>query len=78
VAPKRKDKDLDERRSTMPSAFVLINTESGSEDYVLKQLKNLSGVKESFVSYGVYDLIVKVKAETMAELKEIVSYKFVH
>jgi DNA-binding Lrp family transcriptional regulator len=59
----------------MPSAFVLINTEGGSEDYVLKQLKNLSGVKESYVSYGVYDLILKVRAETMAELKEIVSYK---
>jgi DNA-binding Lrp family transcriptional regulator len=59
----------------MPGAFVLINIESGSEDYVLKQLKNLSGVKESCVSYGVYDLIVKVKVETMDELKEIVSYK---
>ena len=59
----------------MPSAYVLINTESGSEDHVLKQIKTIGAVKEAYVSYGVYDLIVKVRAETMDELKEIVSYK---
>ena len=59
----------------MPGAFVLINTESSSEDYVLKQLKNISAVKEAYVSYGGYDLIVKVRAEAMNELKEIISYK---
>jgi DNA-binding Lrp family transcriptional regulator len=59
----------------MPSAFVLINTESGSEDYVLKQIRAIGDVKEAYVSYGVYDLVVKVRANTMDELKEIVSYK---
>ena len=59
----------------MPSAYVLINTESGSEDYVLKQIRTIGAVKEAYVSYGVYDLIVKVRAEAMDELKEIVSYK---
>ena len=59
----------------MPSAYVLINTESGSEDFVLKQLRNIGEVKEAYVSYGVYDLIVKVNASTMEELKESVTYK---
>ncbi len=59
----------------MPRAFVLINVESGSEEKVLKQLKNLGPVQEAYVSYGVYDLITKVKADTMDELKEIVTHK---
>ncbi len=59
----------------MPSAYVLINTETSSEDYVLKQLKNVSGVRQAYISYGVYDLIVKVQTDNMDELKEIVSYK---
>ena len=59
----------------MPRAFVLLNVESGSEDKVLKQLKQIGLVEESYVSYGVYDLIIKVKADTMEELKEAVTYK---
>lgn len=59
----------------MPRAYVLINTESGCEDKVLKQLKKIGGLEEAYVSYGVYDLIVKVKAQEMSALKEIVTHK---
>jgi len=59
----------------LPSAFVLINAEIGSEDEVLKQLKALPNVKESYVVYGVYDIVAKVSAETMDKLKEIVTWK---
>ena len=57
----------------MPSAFVLINVESGSEDDVLNELKTVEGVVESYFSYGVYDIITKVKADTMDKLKETVT-----
>jgi DNA-binding Lrp family transcriptional regulator len=59
----------------LPSAFVLINAEIGSEDEVLKQLKVLPNVKESYVVYGVYDIVAKVSADTMDKLKEIVTWK---
>jgi DNA-binding Lrp family transcriptional regulator len=59
----------------MPRAFVLINVESGSEDEVLKEMKNLEGVEEAYFSYGVYDLITKIKADTMEGLKDMVSRK---
>jgi DNA-binding Lrp family transcriptional regulator len=59
----------------MPRAFVLINVESGSEDEVLRELKNLDGVEEAYFSYGVYDLITRVKADTMEGLKDMVSRK---
>jgi DNA-binding Lrp family transcriptional regulator len=61
------------RRFEMPKAFVLINVESGSEDEVLKELKGIGGVEEAYFSYGVYDIITKIKAETMEQLKELVT-----
>jgi DNA-binding Lrp family transcriptional regulator len=57
----------------MPRAYVLINVESGSEDAVLTELKGLEGVEEAYFSYGVYDLITKIKSDTMDRLKEMVT-----
>ncbi|MCW3997671.1 MAG: Lrp/AsnC ligand binding domain-containing protein [Candidatus Bathyarchaeota archaeon] len=59
----------------MPRAFVLINVESGAEDDVLGALKSIKSVEESYFSYGVYDIITKIKAETMEKLKEMVTSK---
>jgi DNA-binding Lrp family transcriptional regulator len=59
----------------MPQAYVLFNVESGSEESVLRQLRSLNNVQESYVSYGVYDLIVRIRADTMEELKEAVTHK---
>jgi len=59
----------------MPRAFVLFNVESGSEDKVLQELRRIDGIQEAYVSYGVYDLIAKVKADTMEKLKDTVTHK---
>ncbi len=59
----------------MPRAYVLTNVETGAEDKVLKQIKGIDVVEKAFVSYGVYDLIVRIKADTMDELKEAVTHK---
>ncbi len=59
----------------MPRAYVLINVEAGAEETVLNQLKSQSDIEEAYVSYGAYDLVVKVKAETMEELKDEISHR---
>lgn len=59
----------------MPLAFVLINAEIGSEDEVLTELRKIGNVKESYVVYGVYDIVAKVEADSMDKLKEIVTWK---
>ena len=59
----------------MPTAFVLINTEIGSEAAVLKELRNVAGVDDSFAVYGVYDIVARVKADTMDKLKETVTWR---
>jgi len=59
----------------MPSAFMLINVESGKEDTALRQLIKIDTVEEAYISYGVYDLIIKIRADTMEALKDTVTHK---
>ena len=58
----------------MPTAFVLINSEIGAEDAVLKEIKKIKNVVEAYTVYGVYDIIAKVQAETMEKLKEVITW----
>ena len=58
----------------MPIAFVLINAEIGSEEEVLKSLKEVEGVEEAYAVYGVYDIVAKIRADTMDKLKEVVTW----
>ncbi len=59
----------------MPSAYVLINCDLGSEDSVIKEINALKGVKEVKGTYGVYDIVVKVEGGTMEELKDTITWK---
>jgi DNA-binding Lrp family transcriptional regulator len=60
--------------NSMPMAYVLITTETGAVDSVLASLKKIEFVKETYMVYGVYDIIATVKADTMDKLKEIVTW----
>jgi DNA-binding Lrp family transcriptional regulator len=59
----------------MPMAFVLINTETGVEREILAALKRIDAVTEAYMVYGVYDVVAKVKDDTMDKLKEIVTWQ---
>ena len=59
---------------SLPTAFVLVNTEIGSEDEVLNAIKKVDGVQEAHNVYGVYDIVAKIGAESMDKLKEVVTW----
>lgn len=59
----------------MPMAFVLINTEMGSETEVLNVLHKIGNIKEAYVVYGIYDIIARVEADTMDQIKDIITWK---
>ncbi|MFC1505749.1 Lrp/AsnC ligand binding domain-containing protein [Thermoproteota archaeon] len=59
----------------MPIAYVMINAESGREKALLKDLRAIENISEVHLVYGVYDIIVKVEAENMEKLKEILTFK---
>ena len=54
----------------MPLAFVLITTDVGAEWDVIRRLRKVPNVKEVYASYGFYDVIAKVEAESITKLKE--------
>ena len=59
----------------MPTAYILVNTEIGSEKQVLRALRKVEGVEEVHNLWGVYDLIANVKADSMEELKQIITQR---
>ena len=56
----------------MEAAFVLIKTEKGAEMDVLSDLRKVKGVGEAFVVYGAYDVVARLEAVTIQELREII------
>lgn len=58
----------------MAMAYVLIDTDFGSERSVLENLKKTDGVVEASILYGNYSIIARIKADTIDRLKEIISF----
>ncbi|MBX7430696.1 Lrp/AsnC ligand binding domain-containing protein [Mycobacterium sp. Y57] len=56
----------------MVEAFVLIQTEVGRAEVVAKQLAALSGVLSSEYVTGPYDVVIRVGADTLADLQSSV------
>ncbi len=54
---------------------MLINTNIGTEEEVMNELLKIEGISEAYIVYGVYDIVVKIKAPTTEALKEIISSK---
>ncbi len=59
----------------MPKAIVLINTDVGMEDEVVRQLSNMPEVREVHIVYGVYDLVAIVEASSFDELRSAIVNK---
>lgn len=57
----------------MPMAYVLLNTEIGSETEVIKALKKLEGVESAFNLWGIYDIIASIKTDSMEKLTDIIN-----
>lgn len=57
----------------LTKAYVLINSELGSEEKLIEDIKKIEGVTQADRVYGVYDLIAQVEAESSDRLKQIVT-----
>jgi DNA-binding Lrp family transcriptional regulator len=56
----------------MPTAYILINYEIGTEDRILNRLKNLPGIVEVSELNGIYDIIVKISSDNLDNIKETI------
>jgi|WetSurMetagenome_2_1015567.scaffolds.fasta_scaffold1327374_1 DNA-binding Lrp family transcriptional regulator len=60
----------------MVSAVVLVNTEvESSQTQIIESLKRIEGVEEAHGLYGVYDFLIKIKAQTIDQKKEIIKLR---
>jgi len=59
----------------MTIAFILIKADLGKEKNMLNDLGKIENVEEAHFVYGAYDIIVKLKADSMEKLKETVTWK---
>ncbi len=56
----------------MVLAFVLVVTRPGKEEEVVKKLKERPEVEEAYIVYGEYDVVVKLKAKSVSDLREFI------
>jgi DNA-binding Lrp family transcriptional regulator len=56
-------------------AYVLVNSDLGKEQELVREIKTIEGVEEVYFVYGLYDLVVKVAGETMQEVKDAITWK---
>ena len=59
----------------MPLAFVMISAETGRENEVMDELKEIEHIKEACLTYGAYDIVAEVETETREKLEEIITGK---
>jgi len=59
----------------MPKAYVLINCDIGSEEFVMSELKEIDLVKEVHGTFGAYDIVVLVETDTVESLRDTITWK---
>ncbi len=59
----------------MHIGFVLLNCDLGAEEYILEELQQVSEIKNAYVTFGAYDIIAEVHAETQDDFEKTVSLK---
>ena len=59
----------------MAEAYVLVNCDLGTEDEVIGGLKQIEQVKEVHGTFGAYDIIAMIQAESADKLREAITWK---
>ena len=54
----------------MPSAFVFVNCQFRFTTDVLESLRKLRRVEQAYNTYGMYDIVVKLRSENNDDLRE--------
>ena len=53
----------------------MLNCDLGTEDYILEELKRISQVKKAYVTFGAYDIIVEIQAESQEDFDKAIALK---
>ena len=59
----------------MHKGFVLLNCDLGAEEYIIEELKHIQQVTNAYVTFGAYDVIVEINADSQETFDETVALK---
>ena len=59
----------------MAEAYVLVDCDLGTEEEIISGLKQIEQVKEVHGTFGAYDIIAKIQAESADKLREAITWK---
>ncbi|MBR9679698.1 MAG: Lrp/AsnC family transcriptional regulator [Candidatus Altiarchaeota archaeon] len=59
----------------MVYAYIMVRVDAGKEREVMKKLSGLSEVKDSHIIYGEWDLIIKIKSDSIEDITAFVVEK---
>ncbi|HEY8109796.1 MAG TPA: Lrp/AsnC ligand binding domain-containing protein [Candidatus Nitrosotenuis sp.] len=64
----------------MPTAFILLNSDLGSDQEIIVKLKEILAVEKGIKFdvqgvYGIYDIVVKIEADNPDHLRSIITNK---
>ena len=59
----------------METLYVVINCDLGSEVDIINELTKIPEVKEVRGTYGIYDIFVKLQADSSSMLENIITHK---
>ena len=57
----------------MATAYVLINCEPGSDDFVVSELKAIDSVKAANGTFGTFDVIAKIEDDSEERLNNVIT-----
>jgi len=59
----------------MHVGYILLNCDLGSEEYIVEELRQMPEVKNAYLTFGAYDVIAEVHANTQKDFDNAVSSK---
>ncbi len=62
-----------EDMSDFVKAYFLANVKQGTEHTVAQKIRKMKEITEVLVTYGLWDLVVRIEAETLGHLDKIIT-----
>ncbi len=59
----------------MHVGYILLNCDLGSEEYIVDELRRIPEVKSAYLTFGAYDVIAEVHADSQKDFEKTVSSK---
>jgi len=59
----------------MHVGYVLLNCDLGAEEYIVDELRQIPEIKNAYLTFGAYDVIAEIHANSQEEFEKTVSSK---